>query len=474
MNELAPRRRPEPLVDLAQPRRWHLVGIGGPGMAPLAHLLRAAGQNVSGSDLRESSSLAALRRHGVTVTVGHSADAVIGADVVVFSTAVPSDNVELRAARDAGQRVCHRAVALASVCAATRAFGIAGAHGKTTTSALVAAMLRRAGIDSASYVGADVFGDDSQVTGDAAISAGTTLVVEADESDGTIEALPLRGIAVTNIDRDHLDYWGDLDGLVAGFSGVVDNVISRGGIAVLNADDARSSSLAEGRPVGTVRRFGWSESSDVRIADCRPTDDGVSVELVVDGDHITCRLPLRGRHNASNLACAVAVATSLGVSLGACVEAAERFGGVERRFHERTTIEGAVIIDDYAHLPAEIAAALGAAREHPHLARNLVAVFQPNRYHRIAAMADEYAECFSSADHVVITDIYASGTQPIEGVTGKLVADAVARVHPSVIWAPTRNDVVEAVMSLLGEGDICIGMGCGDIATLADDLRSAT
>ncbi len=474
MDEREPRRRPEPLIDLAVPRRWHLVGIGGPGMAPLAHLLRAAGQLVSGSDLRESASLAALRRHGVTVTVGHSAESVIGVEVVVFSTAVPPDNVELRAARDAGLRVCHRAVALASVCDATRAFGVAGAHGKTTTSALVAAMLRETGVDTASYVGADVLGDDSQATDDAPIGDDTILVVEADESDGTIEVLPLRGIAVTNIDRDHLDYWGDLDGLVAGFVDVVEKVIARGGIAVLNADDARSSSLGAGRPDGTVRRFGWSESSDVRIAACRPTDDGVSVELVVDGEDVSCRLPLRGVHNASNLACAVAVATSLGASVSACVEAAEKFAGVERRFHERATVDGAVVIDDYAHLPAEIAASLAAAREHPRLDGNLVAVFQPNRYHRIAAMAGEYADCFSSADHVVITDIYASGTQPIEGVTGKLVADAVAAVHPSVVWAPTRRDVVEAVMSVLGEGDICIGMGCGDIATLAGDLRSAT
>lgn len=440
-------------------------------MAPLAHLLRAAGQTVSGSDIRASAATSALREAGTTVDIGHDVRHVAGADLVVYSTGVPADNVELVAAREAGIRVCHRSVALGSVCAAARSVGVAGAHGKTTTTALVVAMLRRAGIDTAAYVGADVRDDAGAAVSTGPVTTSTTLVVEADESDGTIEMLPLSAIAVTNVDVDHLDYWGDLDGIVDGFAAVVRRVVDRGrGPVVLNADDAVSARLAAVLPDDAVRWFGHHERSQVRIDRWHPVAGGLDVTLVVDGEAVSCVIPLRGGHNASNLACAVALATSCGADLASCVSAAETFGGVERRFSERGTHGGALVIDDYAHLPAEIAAALSAAREHPALDGRVVAVFQPNRFHRIAAMSADYAECFGGADHVVITDIFASGTEPIEGVTGRLVVDAVSGVHPSVVWAPTRADVVAAVRSYLRPGDICVGMGCGDISTLAVDL----
>lgn len=471
MNRRAPRRGPEPLVDLAVLHRWHLVGIGGPGMAPLAHLLRAAGQTVSGSDIRESAATTELRNAGVAVAIGHDVRHVVGVDIVVYSTGVPLDNVELMAAKDAGIRVCHRSVALGSVCGAARSVGVAGAHGKTTTSALVVAMLRTAGIDTAAYVGADVRDEAGAAASTGPIRSSTTVVVEADESDGTIEMLPLSAIAVTNVDVDHLDYWGDLDGIVDGFADVVSRVADRsGGPVVLNADDEASGRLAEVLPVGAVRWFGTHERSHVRIVRWHPVARGVDVTLSVDGETVECVLPLRGGHNASNLACAVALATSCGADLASCVAAAEKFAGVERRFSERGTYGGALVVDDYAHLPAEIAAALSAAREHPSLGGRVVAVFQPNRFHRIAAMSGDYAECFGGADHVVITDIYASGTEPIEGVTGQLVVDAVSRCHSSVVWAPSRDDVVAAVRAYLRPGDICVGMGCGDISTLAVDL----
>lgn len=471
MDDRAPRRSPEPLVDLAVHHRWHLVGIGGPGMAPLAHLLRAAGQTVTGSDLRESSAVSRLRRADIEVAIGHDERHVDHVDIVVYSTAVPEENVEIATARSRGTKVCHRAVALGSVCGAARSVGVAGAHGKTTTSALVAAMLRTAGIDTAAYVGADVIGDEPLSSLSAAVRPSTTIVVEADESDGTIEVLPLRAIAVTNIDVDHLDYWGDFEGIVEGFTDVVRRVVeSGGGPVVLNADDATSVRLAEHLPADAVRWFGRDERCDVRIIEWQSNPGGVQVALDVDGVRATCVLPLRGAHNVANLACAVALATACGAELSSCIAAAESFAGVERRFSERGDCLGALVIDDYAHLPAEIAAALAAARDHPRLSGRVVAVFQPNRFHRIAAMANDYAECFEDADMVVITDIYASGTKPIDGVTGQLVVDAVARVHPSVVWAPTRDDVVAAVRGFVRHGDICVGMGCGDISTLAADL----
>ena len=212
----------------------------------------------------------------------------------------------------------------------------------------------------------------------------------------------------------------------------------------------------------------------MRVVSAATTATGSRVDLDVDGVRHACDWALRGAHNAANLACAVAMATALGVGADVACAAAGTFAGVERRFSERGKVEGALVVDDYAHLPAEIAAAVAAAREHPARSGRVVAVFQPNRFHRIAAMADDYEGCFGDADVVVITDIHASGTDPIPGVTGRLVADAVARSHPNVVWARTRTDVVDAVLAEIGDGDLCIGMGCGDIATLADDLRRAS
>ena len=466
----------EQVVDLVTSRRWHLVGVGGPGMAPLAVLLQAAGQTVTGSDLRPSPTLVRLTERGIMVRVGHDPAAVEGCDVVVHSTAVPADNPELVAARAAGIRVCHRSVALASLCAATRAVGVAGAHGKTTTAALLALMLRTAGEGVADYIGATVL--DPRVGEGPASAAfvpdvrepGSTLVIEADESDGTIDALPLAAIAVTNVDIDHLDHWGDFDGLVDGFARIVGRVGVAGGTVVLNADDPSSVRIDPGGR--TVRRFGWSARADVRIESCADTDDGIDVVMSVGRSSVRCALPLRGAHNAMNLACAVAMATASGVDPADACRAVETFGGVERRFTEMGRRSGALIIDDYAHLPAEIEATLAAAAAHPDRRGSLVAVFQPNRFHRIAAMADEYGPVFGRADAVIITDIYASGTAPIPGVTGKLVADAVARSHRNVVWAPSRADVVREVSALLAPGAVCVAMGCGDIATLWDDLNA--
>jgi len=466
----------ERVVDLSTPRRWHLVGVGGPGMAPLAELLHGAGQSVTGSDITPSPTLVRLGERGIRVRTGHDPVAVEGCDVVVFSTAVPSDNPELVAARAAAIRVCHRSTALASLCAATRAVGVAGAHGKTTTAALLALMLRSDRSGVADYIGATVRDPRTEDGRGPAVgvpdvrASGSTLVIEADESDGTIDALPLAAIAVTNVDVDHLDFWGDLDGLVDGFARVVGRVAEAGGIVVLNADDAASARIDPGGH--SVRRFGWSPRADVRIDSCADTDDGTDVVMSVGRSSVRCALPLRGAHNAMNLACALAMAVGWGVEPADACRAVETFGGVERRFTEMGRRSGALIIDDYAHLPAEIEATLAAAAAHPDRRGPLVAVFQPNRFHRIAAMAEDYGPCFGRADAVIITDIYASGTPSIPGVTGKLVADAVTRSHGNVVWAPSRADVVREVSALLAPGAVCVAMGCGDIATLWDDLNA--
>jgi UDP-N-acetylmuramate--alanine ligase len=470
MPQRVSRRESEPLISLAEPRRCHVVGIGGPGMSPLALVLASAGHIVTGSDMQESAVTQQLRSHGVAVFIGHNAERVSGADVVVYSTAIPHDNVELVEAHRRGVPVRHRSGLLASLCASHRSVGVAGTHGKTTTSALLVHMLTAAGLQPSSIVGAEVAGQGIGATS----GNGDLLVLEADESDGTLDVLPLDSVIVTNVDVDHLDYFGSFEDVQSCFADVVERC---NGVVVLNHDDVHSRDIVKKNSNrANCFTFGFDPNATVRITAWSPTDAGINVELEVVGKGLTCALPLRGQHNAYNLAAAIAMAIGMGVDPQKACEAVADFPGVSRRFTERGNFHGAVLIDDYAHLPAEISAAISAARTHPLCSGKVVAVFQPNRFHRIAAMADAYADCFHDADVVVITDVYASGTQRIEGVTGELVVNAIRASHPraEIVWAPTRADIVTAVAGVLAHGDVCISMGCGDIETFPDDLKEAS
>jgi UDP-N-acetylmuramate--alanine ligase len=220
--------------------------------------------------------------------------------------------------------------------------------------------------------------------------------------------------------------------------------------------------------------YGFGIANDVVVSEPSHTASGMTFTITLGPTVVSVELPLRGRHNALNCAGALAMAEAMGYDPSLAARGVATFGGVERRFREHGTHRGAVLIDDYAHLPAEIEAALSAARTHPALSGKVVAVFQPNRYHRVAAMAGEYAGCFGGADKVFITDIYASGTEPIDGVTGMLVVDAVRTRHGDVSWAATRDELVTAVDAVLAHGDICVSMGCGDIATFPADLGRTT
>ena len=460
------RRIAEPLIALNAPIRCHIVGIGGPGMSAIGRLLAEMGHTVTGSDLHESEVIDDLRQRGATISIGHQASVVHGADVVTFSTAIPSTNVELIEAQRMGIPTRHRSGMLASLCAATKAVGIAGTHGKTTTTALVTAMTAAGGLHPSSIIGADVLGGSGNVHGD-----GSLLIIEADESDGTLDVLPLSSLVVTNIDIDHLDYFETFDAIKACFADAVER--TRGAV-VLNADDEGSASLVKALDQDRrVTTFGWSQNSTVRIMSSVPSGEGTLVEVQVDGQAYKCELKLRGDHNTMNFAAALAIAIQLGVDPAVACTAASTFRGVARRFTERGDFRGSLLIDDYAHLPAEISATIDAVRSHPALTGRVVAVFQPNRYHRISTMADSYADCFTQADRIVITDVYASGTQKIDGVTGELIVDAIRRAHQNadVVWAPSRSDTVAAVESWIAAGDICISMGCGDIESFPDDLR---
>lgn len=453
-----------PTVDLSPRGRFHVVGAGGPGMSAIAQVLVEMGHEVTASDLRDGSVLDRLRAAGVTVWVGHDRSHVEGADAVTASSAVPARNLELVAAADLGITVLSRAGMLASICAQARSVAVAGTHGKTTTTSMLMLMLAGAGWKPSFVIGGDV----ADVGTGAHWSGGEWLIVEADESDGTHLELPLHGTIVTNIETDHLDHYGTFDAIVASFRTYLDGIA---GPKVLCADDEVCASLAADIP-GVVT-YGTAEAADYRATGIEATRGALRFRVEHAGTVLgVVDLPLRGQHNVLNACGALAMAVELGVPFADAVEALARFGGVARRFDIRGHHNGATLVDDYAHLPAEINAVLTAARTSGDGWSRVVAVFQPNRYNRMSVLSPEYRDAFVAADVVVLTEIYPSGTTPIPGVTGKLVVDAVLEAHPDarVVWLPKRDDLVDYLARSLRSGDVCISMGCGDVATLPDEV----
>ena len=463
MTAVLPTEAPRAPLDLSRPLRLHVVGVGGPGMSAIAIALAEMGHHVSGSDVRDQPVLDRVRAAGVEVHVGHRAEIVAGCDAVTSSTAIPDTNIELRAARDCGVPTLRRAGMLAAICAQARSIGVAGTHGKTTTTSMLMLMLARAELAPSFIVGGDVMdaGTGAHWTG------GELLVVEADESDGTHLELPLAGTILLNVELDFLQHYGTFDALLASFDRYLAHI---DGPRVLCADDPVCADLATRHPSIT---YGLGPTAQVRAVDLRSATGSFAFTVERRGERLgTVELPLRGVHNVVNATGAIAMALELGLPFEACRDALARFGGVARRFDIRGVDGGATFVDDYGHLPAEIAAVIAAARESGDGWARVIVAFQPNRYNRIAEMWQEYRDAFVGADVVVITQIYPSGTTPIPGVTGRLIVNAVVDAHPRarVLWLPRRDDVVSFLAGEVGHGDVCISMGCGDIASLPEEV----
>jgi UDP-N-acetylmuramate--alanine ligase len=453
-------------IDLSTSRRLHVVGVAGPGMSAIALALAQMGHVVSGVDIRERQVLDRLRAAGVTVHIGHQRSHVVGCDAVTASTAISPDLNELDEARKLGIPTLSRAAMLASICAQAKALAVAGTHGKTTTSSMVMLILAEAGLRPSFVIGGDVndMGTGAQWTG------GEWFVVEADESDGTHLELPLYATILTNIDLDHLDHYGSMDEIERSFDRYLAQVP---GPKVVCADDSRAAAVAARHDTVT---YGLSADAEVRAVDATAERGSFRFAVERAGERLAeIHLPLRGEHNVVNATGAFALAIELGVDPDVAAAALGRFGGVARRFDIRGHHGGATFVDDYAHLPTEIDAVIRAARDSGDDWRRVVAVFQPNRYNRMAEMSQEYADAFEAADLVVLTDIYPSGTQPIPGVTGKLVVNAVLDAHPRtrVVYLPRREELVAYLARHVVDGDVCISMGCGDIASLPDEVLAA-
>jgi UDP-N-acetylmuramate--alanine ligase len=442
----------------------HIVGVGGAGMSAIATVLHAMGHEVTGSDLRESGVTERLRALGIQVAIGHDAANVGDAGLVTHSTAVPVTNPEVAEARRRDIPVLTRAETLAAIAARKRCIAVAGTHGKTTTASMLALILVEAGLHPSFLIGGDV----NEIGTNAAWDSGEWIVVEADESDGTFLHLAPDIAIVTNVEADHLDHYGSFDAVRTAFVEFLDSA----GHRVVGSDDAEARAI--GQAVG-ADLVGLGEDATHLMTAVAPGRSSIAFDLLGRDRalvvHLSVAVP--GLHNAKNAAVATVAALVAGADPGAVARALARFGGVARRFEFRGELGGVTFVDDYAHLPTEVAAALAAARNGAW--SRVVAVFQPHRYTRTSEVAEAFGGAFDDADVVVITDIYGAGEAPIPGVSGRLVADAVHRGRPDVelVYVASRTELVDEVATLLAPGDLCLTLGAGDLTSLPDELMAA-
>ncbi|HZT65785.1 MAG TPA: UDP-N-acetylmuramate--L-alanine ligase [Acidimicrobiales bacterium] len=450
--------------DLSARRRIHVVGVGGAGMSAIATVLAAMGHQVSGSDLKASLGTEALRARGVRVAIGHDPAHVGEAEMVAVSTAIPPSNPEVVRAGEVGVPVLSRADILAAIVATRRGVAVAGTHGKTTTSSMLTLCLIEAGWRPSFIIG----GELNEIGSGAAWSDGEWMVVEADESDGTFLLLPAEAGVVTSVEPDHLEHYGSFEALVDAFHRFLQD---KPGAKVACADDPRAAEV--GRAAGAVT-YGTSAGADYRMTGLEGGRGGTSFRLEHAGESVLeIRLAVPGVHNARNAAAAAVTALLLGVDPAAAGSALARYTGVARRFQFRGESDGVTYVDDYAHLPGEVEPVLATAAAGGW--NRVVCVFQPHRYSRTAALWPDFAGAFSAADVVVVTDVYGSGEAPRPGVSGKLVADAVAGAEPGkpVVYLPTRPELVQWLRAELRPGDLCLTLGAGDLTSLPDELMGS-
>jgi UDP-N-acetylmuramate--alanine ligase len=451
-------------LDLRAPQRIHVVGIGGAGMSAIALVLRAMGHTVTGSDLKESPVAARLRSQGIAVAVGHRAENVGSVDAVTYSPAVALGNPEIVAAAAGGARVIARSGVLAAICATRRCLAVAGTKGKTTTASMLSLILIEAGLRPSFVIGADV----NEVGTNAAWDSGEWLVVEADESFGTFQELRPEWAVLTNVAADHLDYYGTFPQLRAAFDAFVGQAT---GGSVVSADDDEAAAIGQAHGAKSV---GTAAGATFTMADVALSRSSASFSLGgPDGALGPLTLGVPGLHNVRNAALAVVTALQIGVPFEVASAALARFTGVTRRFEFRGEANGVTFVDDYAHLPFAVEAALATARSGGW--SRVVAVFQPHRYTRTAELAEQFGGAFSDADALVVTDVYGAGEAPVPGVSGLLIADAVRAQDQRlpVVYAPTRHELHQVVRAMLRPGDLCLTLGAGDLTTLPDELLDA-
>jgi UDP-N-acetylmuramate--alanine ligase len=461
----------------------HFVGIGGIGMSGIAEVMHRLGYQVQGSDVADSTVVEKLRKTGIPVAIGHSPDNLGDAAVVVCSTAIKDSNPELQAAAERRLPRVRRAEMLAELMRMQKTVAVAGTHGKTTTTSMIAALLDSGGVDPTVINGGII----NRYGSNARLGKSDWWVIEADESDGSFLRLDGTIAVVTNIDPEHLEHYGSFDRVKDAFVEFVENVPFYG-LAVLCVDHPEVQNI-----IGRIRdrrivTYGFSALADVRADNVTPVPGGTRFDVLIldrDGGRRTLeavQIPIPGRHNVQNALAAIAVAFELGISDQAIVAGFERFEGVKRRFSTVGEVEGAIVIDDYAHHPTEIRAVLAAAREGVTSVvgpedgaggGRVIAVMQPHRYTRLEALMEEFQNAFNDADAVFVTPVYPAGEEPIEGVDSNALVEGLrAHGHRMVRAVSDLEDLCHNLRDLAADGDMIICMGAGDITKWAAALAS--
>ena len=452
----------------------HFVGIGGIGMSGIAEVLHNLNYSVQGSDLGDNANVKRLRALGIPISIGHREENLGEAQVVVISSAVKPDNLEVAAARKRLMPVVRRAEMLGELMRLKWSIAVGGTHGKTTTTSLIAALLDAAGMDPTVINGGiiNAWGTNARLGG------GDWVVAEADESDGTFLKLPATIAVVTNIDPEHLDHYGSFEALCAAFDAFVENIPFYG-FAVLCIDHAEVQAMIPRVSDRRVVTYGFSPQADVRGVDLESDADGMRFNVVItDRMADTSRtltdlhLAMLGAHNVQNALAVVAIASEMNIEDAVLRRALADFEGVNRRFTKTGTVDGITVIDDYGHHPVEIAAVLETTRAATE--GQVIAVVQPHRYSRLRDCFEEFCTCFNDADVVVVAHVYAAGEEPIEGFDRDALVDGLrSRGHRSVVALDSPEDLAGIVNGLASPGDLIVCLGAGNITAWANALPGA-
>lgn len=455
-------------VDLASLGPVYVIGIGGAGMSGIARVMAARGVSVSGSDAKDSRRIAALRALGVVVHIGHDPAQIPAGATLVISTAIKDSNPELADARSKGLMVLSRAEAMAVLMAESRCIAVSGTHGKTTTTSMLTVALQHCGADPSFIIGSEL----NESGSNAHAGDGELFVAEADESDGSFLQLGAFAGIVTNVEADHLDYWGSLEAVEQGFDDFAHGIGDRGGFLVVCVDDPGGAALAQ-RLRGTgveLATYGESDLADNRVNVISRQGNGWTFEVVVKGvrtDPIQLQVP--GQHNMLNATAALVCGLRLGFNVGALSAGLAAFSGTRRRFEFRGQADGVRVYDDYAHHPTEITATLRAARDAVGDGR-LVVAFQAHHYYRTALFSKEFGVALGLADEVVVLEVFAPGEDPIPGASGQVMAAHVPLPPGQVVFEPSWSAVAGHLADRAQAGDIVMTLGAGDISLIGPEV----
>ncbi|MCX7846075.1 MAG: UDP-N-acetylmuramate--L-alanine ligase [Dictyoglomaceae bacterium] len=444
--------------------RIHFIGIAGTGMSALAYILSERGYRVSGSDLQENLSTIRLRAKGVEIYFGHKAEQVEGAQLVVVSSAIPEDNEELMAAREKKIPILQRGELLALLTKEKKSIIVSGAHGKTTTTSMIAMVLERNNLDPTVLVGGEV----EDIGGNAKLGKGDYLVAEADESDGSMLKLFPYFLIVTNIDNDHLDYYGNIEKIKEAFLMMI-NKVPREGYVLLGKESFYLRELLQkiDRPYFT---YGIEKENDFYPENINLNFNGSEFDVIFRGRKLgRIRLNVPGIHNIYNALSAIAVSEVLGLNTSESIQSLEKFKGVQRRLQLKGKIQDILIFDDYGHHPTEIKATLNALKLYN---RRLVVAFQPHRYTRTYYLSEELADSLRNADVIIITEIYPAGEKPIFQVSGKNIYDILKEKEPQkeIYFCENLTDVAKKAYEILKNDDIFLTLGAGNIWKVGEAL----